>query len=257
MEKYYKEILELIDNRDEIEKLKTIFKKLSTESRKELAQKMVALDVNGVMKCRAYYKNIELIIEEHMEDARDDAWIAYYMGLCSGYSQLSDLWSKKLRDTKEFEKNVDLVLKKAHVADILIEIQNSPGIQNKRLSQYVGVKPNYLNEIANKMEDAGMISRYGTGKCTYYEMTPRMKKYIVENSKDDFVTEDRKRIDKDREIYMYAYYCKSKDISGRKKYESMKSTEENFSSIKKSNLENKNDNLIHALDKFQKEKVRL
>lgn len=179
MERYYKEILELLENRNDQKKLKEVLKKLSTESRTELSKKIAEHDLNGVKDYRAFYSNIELLIEGYMEEhAGEDILIAYYMGVCNGNSQLSDMWRQKVLHTEDFNRSVDMILKKAHVADILIEVKRKPGIQNKQLSEYVGVKPNYLNEIANKMESVGMISRYGTGKCTYYEITPRMKQYI-------------------------------------------------------------------------------
>ena len=124
------------------------------------------------------YEYIKSIYEKYLKTETLAMNIAYIMGIAIGESNVGKAWLREQIDENKFGQNMSILLSKAHVKDIIVSIYRNPGIQHKILASQVDIKVNYLNQLASQLEMVQCIRRYGTGKCTYYELTIKGKEYV-------------------------------------------------------------------------------
>lgn len=74
---------------------------------------------------------------------------------------------------------------KAHVKEIVKDIYENPGIQHGVLAQLVGIRTNYLSQLAAELEEVRCLRRFGTRKCTFYELTLAGKDYARKNFSEE------------------------------------------------------------------------
>ncbi len=124
------------------------------------------------------YEYIKSLYEKYLKTEAPAMNIAYTLGIVIGESSVGKAWIREQTDEERFEENMSILLSKAHIKDIIVSIFHNPGIQHKTLAGQADIKANYLNQLASQLEQVQCIRRYGTGKCTYYELTIKGKEYV-------------------------------------------------------------------------------
>ena len=71
-----------------------------------------------------------------------------------------------------------------YIKEILLLIYRNPDIRHKDLSDKIGIRKTYLNELIKLLEPTGSINKYAYGKCTYYELMLEGRRYVEEYLKD-------------------------------------------------------------------------
>ncbi len=143
-----------------------------------LTQGMSKQDTKLVREETEKYEYIKSIYEKYLKTETEAMNIAYAIGIAIGESNVGKTWLKEQTDENRFEQNMSILLSKAHIKDIIVTIYRNPGIQHKTLAGQADIKANYLNQLASQLEQVRCVRRYGTGKCTYYELTIKGREYV-------------------------------------------------------------------------------
>lgn len=181
-----------------------------------------------------YIKNV---YEKYLKTEDDAKNIAYLTGIVIGESKVGAAWLREQTNEEAFVQNMGILLSRAHIRDIVTSIYDTPGIQHKTLALQTGIKANYLNQLASLLEKINCIRRYGTGKCTYYELTLRGKEYVQKNIEPKKDTERKrdflKEMSEFKEIQKENSY---KIIKNRKNYFENKKIEKKENIYDRSNV---------------------
>lgn len=124
------------------------------------------------------YDYLRTVYEKYLKTESPAMHIAYIMGIAIGTSNVGRAWMRGCADKNRFEQNMSILLSKAHIKDIIVAVYRNPGIQHKILAGQADIKANYLNQLASQLEQVQCIRRYGTGKCTFYELTIKGREYV-------------------------------------------------------------------------------
>ena len=164
-------------------------------------------DVLEATKQQAYIKSI---VGKKLEKESAYHRIIFQAGINAGQCRIGDAWIREQNNENGFERSMTILCSKAHVRDIISIVYSNPGIQHKELAEMAGVKANYLTELVSSLVEAGCLRRYGTGKCTYYELTLQGKEFAGNN------LPERRRIS-ERRRFRGMQYDEEQESNGKRK----------------------------------------
>lgn len=171
-------IREYLKNGSHEEQLPDNIQKLYRQYLQILIQGIERQAVESVREETEKYEYIKGVYEKYLKSEKTAMDIAYRLGIAVGESKVGAAWLREQTDENTFGYNMNILLSRAHIKDIVTNIYYDPGIQHKILAGRTEIKANYLNQLASLLEKIQCIRRYGTGKCTYYELTVRGKEYV-------------------------------------------------------------------------------
>lgn len=179
----YELIKEYPKTGDHGEQISELTKELYQQYLQKLTWGIQKQDIESVRAETEQFRYIRSVFESFLQKKDTETNLAYQIGIAIGESKVGDAWIRDQQEDDKFIYNMTILLSKAHIKEILLGIYNCPGIQHKNLALQADIKANYLNQLATTLENAGCIRRFGTGKCTYYELTLKgrdyVKKYLV------------------------------------------------------------------------------
>ncbi len=193
---------------------------------------------------------IKSIYESYLKTEDASKYIAYLVGIITGEGKVGGAWLREQTDEDVFNQNMGILLSRAHIRDIIVSIYDTPGIQHKTLAAQAGIKANYLNQLASMLEKINCIRRYGTGKCTYYELTLRGKKYV-----QDMIGPKK---DMERKRDFLKEMSEFKKIRNEVSYKTLRNRKNYFEEGKMEKKENNHDrNNVIRLDTYYASKITL
>lgn len=178
--KAYMLIKEYLETGDHGEQVSEQTKELYQQYLQKLTWGIQKQDIESVRTETDQFRYIRSVFEKYLQGKDTETNIAYQVGIVIGESKVGDAWIRDQQNDSQFNYNMMILLSKAHIKEILMSIYNCPGIQHKNLAFQADIKANYLNQLATTLEKAGCIRRFGTGKCTYYELTLKGRDYVKE-----------------------------------------------------------------------------
>lgn len=149
------------------------------------SEKAVSNQNNALKQIINESEVFHFLIKEKLGEFDEISKEIYSMGCFEGAYESFNTWYKMYSNSAEFEKSIARVLNKKYVLDVVYCVKNQPGIQNKKILEKVGIKPNYLSELTSELIFYQIINRYRIGKNTFYELTPRAKEYFKQKEKKE------------------------------------------------------------------------
>lgn len=138
-------------------------------------------DAITMLENQRKYKNI--FKKFVLENEKCNRLIAYDLGCFDGvYTTLIEFINKiiTLKDKQEVDENI---LSRKYVMDILLFVYKNPLSRHKTISEKIGVKPNYLNELMNLLIKKSLVNKYQSGKYSIYSLTDKGILYMKDRQK--------------------------------------------------------------------------
>ncbi len=180
MNNFTKEYQALTDNLkppvDE-EAVSIILERLSQQYLMVLAEAFHEQETDEVVEATRQMAYIRNIMKKQLKGQNAACYMFFLAGINAGQSRAGDVWLREQMNEKSFERNMTVLCAKAHVREIVKAVYENPGIQHGILAGMAGIRANYLSQLAGSLEEAGCLRRFGTKKCTFYELTLAGKDY--------------------------------------------------------------------------------
>lgn len=164
------------------------------------------------------YKNIFKTVA--IQNSKCDTLTIYNLGKYDGvYTALVELVQKIIKH-KDTQQTLENVLNRKYIIDILSLVNKKPLIQHKTISDTIGIKANYLNELMSLLIKSDLINKYPSGKYSYYSLTEKGAECLRERDRQTFninvdpmkVKHQQNRYDSQIENYKYIE-VKYEDVS--------------------------------------------
>jgi predicted transcriptional regulator len=94
----------------------------------------------------------------------------------------------KERKTDEHGRNIPCVLRKSGCRHILINLLQNPGMNNKELSEAIGLSPSTISWHLNKLLDAGILKKEKEGRMSNFTVKyPELVAELLISYKESFL----------------------------------------------------------------------
>lgn len=116
----------------------------------------------------------------------------YQIGVFNGIQQSYKALLPQQNSEKIFNARMARIIERKNFKDIIRSIYQRESIQNKRLCELTGIKPNVLNPKMKALSDAGCVKIKNIGKNSFYSLSDNGKRYArnILGCKKDAVTVD-------------------------------------------------------------------
>ncbi len=178
----YEKILQYLKTLSGEQEASSALDEISHEYLQLLIKGVHARETKEVLEATRQMAYLKSAMERHLE-TKDDVYyrFLYRAGVGAGQYKTGEAWLLEQGNADSFERNMTILYGRRHIRDIVETVYANPGIQHKDLAELAGVKANYLTQLAASLTEAGCLYRYGTKKCTYYELTLQGKEYVRKN----------------------------------------------------------------------------
>lgn len=174
MDNFTKEYQALYDNlRSPVneEAVSAILERLSQQYLKVLMKGLHEQKTGEVTEAAKQMAYVRTIMIKRLNEQNSFCNMCFLAGINEGQSRVGNAWLQEQGNEKSFERNMTVLCAKAHVREIVKGVYENPGIQHKNLARMVGIRTNYLSQLVVSLEEAKCLRRFGTNKCTFYELT--------------------------------------------------------------------------------------
>ena len=129
------------------------------------------------------YKNI--FKKFVLQDQKCNHSMAYDLGRFDGvYSTLIELVNKIIT-LKDKQQTIENILNRKYVMEILLFVYKNPLARHKMISEKIGVKANYLNELMSLLIRNGLVNKYQSGKYSNYSLSDKGISYMKARQRFD------------------------------------------------------------------------
>ncbi len=174
MDNFTKEYQALYDNlRSSVneEAVSAVLERLSQQYLKVLMKGLHEQKTEEVMEATKQMAYVRTIMKKQLDEQNAFCNMCFLAGINVGQIRVGNAWLQEQGNEKSFERNMTILCAKAHVREIVKSVYENPGIQHKILARMVGIRTNYLSQLVVSLEEAKCLRRFGTNKCTFYELT--------------------------------------------------------------------------------------
>lgn len=174
----YKKILQYLNTSSGEQEALSALGEISHEYLQLLIRGVHARETKEVLEATRQMAYLKSALERHLETKDAYHRFLYQVGVGAGQYKTGEAWLQEQGNEDGFERNMTVLYGKRHMRDIVEAVYANPGIQHKNLAELTGVKANFLTQLTASLTEAGCLYRYGTRKCTYYELTLQGKEYV-------------------------------------------------------------------------------
>lgn len=194
----YEDILKYLKTRFGEEEAAAAMEYISRQYLQQFMQGVHKQRTEEVMEATRQAAYIKSAVERYLETDEFYQRFLFMAGICVGQYKAGEAWLQEQGNADSFERSMVVLCARAHVRDVIEAVYANPGIQHKNLMEIVGVKANYLTQLATSLVEAGCLYRYGTKKCTYYELTLQGKDYVKRTLSSRRHVPDRRRLEEEK-----------------------------------------------------------
>lgn len=162
-----------------------VLERLSQQYLKVLMKGLYEQETDEVTEATKQMAYVSAIMKKKLNDQSDICQMFFLAGINVGQSRVGNAWLQEQGNAKSFERNMGILCAKAHVKEIVKCIYENPGIQHGILAKMVGIRTNYLSQLTIGLEEAKCLRRFGTKKCTFYELTLSGKEFARKNFSEE------------------------------------------------------------------------
>ena len=128
------------------------------------------------------YRKLRRVIASIERTEREN--FDYECGIFTGaYKVLMEI--EESYETKRVQRHSAELMKKKHVADVVSYLYKNSDARQIDIAENVGVRPNHLSDVLNRLMDANYVEKYRKSKGTRYNLTKAGRAiYRVLNQKE-------------------------------------------------------------------------
>lgn len=162
-----------------------VLERLSQQYLKVLMKGFQEQETDEVTEATKQMAYVSTIVKKILSNQDAICQMFFLAGINAGQSRVGEAWLQEQGHVKSFERNMSILCAKAHVREIVKGIYENPGIQHGILAKMVGIRTNYLSQLTASLEEAKCLRRFGTKKCTFYELTLEGKEFARKNFSEE------------------------------------------------------------------------
>lgn len=164
-------------NHEMVEKWRDVYK-LASES--QLRYMHEYLEKMDYVNAYSMIRRLNVLAQRTQETAlqSNTSQYLYYMGTFNGILAAYKNTIQHQSEEKTFIVQMQRLIGRAHMKDVLFLIYEKQYIQNKTICEELNLKANLLNKVLKPLEEIDCIYRYSVGRNAFYRLSQKGKNYV-------------------------------------------------------------------------------